>query len=130
MRNTNTFRLNSAQLDKTVLDNLASDNTGYIANTLNTALKNKLVVALNNRGYASVASLLENIPAVDIAASKDVSLKAFVASQLQGSSGLDPTTLQAIRDVESQLSDTTTVDELLGLDTPLSRHAILGDFAQ
>ncbi len=130
MLNTNTFRLNGAQLDKTVQDNLASDSTGYIASTLNTALKNKLVVALNNHGYASVAELLENIPAVDIAASKDVSLKAFVADQLQGRSGLDPAALQAISDVEIQLSDTTTVGELLGLDTPLSRHAIFGDDVQ
>src|SRR6266568_1411429 len=130
MLNTNTTRLNGAQLDKTVLDNLAGDSTGYIANTLNTALKNKLVVALNNRGYASVAAVLENIPAVDIAASKDVSLKAFVADQLQGRSGLESAMLQAISDVEIQLSDTTTVGELLGLDTPLSRHAIFGDDAQ
>src|SRR6266849_5394620 len=96
MLNTNAFRLNGAQLDKTVQDNLASDSAGYIANTLNTALKNKLVVALNSRGYASVAALLENIPAVDIAASKDVSLKVFVTNQLQGRSGLDLATLQAI----------------------------------
>ena len=130
MLNTNTFRLNGAQLDKTVQDNLASDSTGYIANTLNTALKNKLVVALNSRGYASIAALLENIPAVDIAASKDVSLKAFVADQLQGRPGLESAMLQAISDVEIQLSDTTTVGELLGLDTPLSRHAIFGDDAQ
>src|SRR5436190_20754985 len=102
-----TFRLNGAQLDKTVQNNLTSDNTGYIANTLNTALKNKLVVALNNRGYADVATLLENIPAVDIAASKDVSLKAFVCDQLQGRSGLDPGMVQATSDVEIQLSDTT-----------------------
>src|SRR5437660_1586438 len=124
MLNTNTFRLNGAQLDKSVLDNLASDSTGYIADTLNTALKNRLVVALNSRGYASVAALLENIPEVDIAASKDVSLRAFVADQLQGRTGLHPAALQAISDVEIQLSDTTTVGELLGLDTPLSRHAI------
>ncbi len=130
MLNTNTFRLNGAALDKTVQDNLAGDSTGYIANTLNTALKNKLVVALNNRGYASVAAVLENIPAVDIAASKDVSLKAFVADQLQGRSGLESAMLQAISDVEIQLSDTTTVGELLGLDTPLSRHAIFGDDVQ
>src|SRR6266852_3307708 len=130
MLNTNAFRLNGAQLDKTVQDNLASDSTDYIANTLNKALKNKLVVALNSRGYASVAELLENMPAVAIAASKDVSLKAFVADQLQGRIGLEPATLQAISDVEIQLSDTTTVGELLGLDTPLSRHAIFGDDAQ
>jgi hypothetical protein len=130
MQHTNTFRLNGAQLDKTVLDNLASNNTGYIANTLNAALKNKLVVALNNRGYASVAKLLEKISPVDIAASKDASLKAFVADQLQGRSGLDPNTLHDINDVEIQLSDTTTVGELIGLDTPLSRHAIFSDDAQ
>lgn len=130
MLNINTFRLNGAQLDKTVQDNLASDSTGYIANTLNTALKNKLVVALNSRGYASVAALLENMPAVDIAASKDISLRAFVANQLQGKTDLPAATLQAISDVEIQLSDTTTVGEWLGLDTPLSHHAVLGDDAQ
>ena len=44
MLNTSTSRHNGTTPDKTVLDNLASDSTGYIASTLNAALKNKLVV--------------------------------------------------------------------------------------
>ena len=130
MLDTTLTRLNGAAPDKTVHENLASDSTGHIAGTLNTALKNKLVHALSNHGYNSLAELLQNMATVDIATNKDVSLRAFVTAQLQHMAGNGETAAKAISELEEQLSDQTTVGELLGLDTPLNSHPVLGGDVQ
>src|SRR6266566_1164472 len=126
MLNTNTFRLNGAQLNKTVLDNL---NTGiesatHIKDTLNTALKTTLSSALTENGYTVLAGLIQNIDPVDIAANKDVSLRTFVANQVQGKVQNDVVLKTAVDEAVNKLSATTTVGDLLSLDMPIKDNPL------
>ena len=130
MQNTNTFRLNGAQLDKTVQDNLASNSTGYIANTLNTALKNQLSSALTENGYTVLAGLIQNMGPVDISANKDVSLRDFVANQVQSKVQNDVVLKAAVDEAINKLSTTTTVEDLLGLNMPIKDNPLFKEDAQ
>src|SRR5712692_6020201 len=117
MQNPNTFRLNGAQLDKTVLDNLnaTTDSATHIKDTLNTALKTTLSSALTENGYTVLAGLIQNMGPVDIAANKDVPLRPIVVNQVQGSVQNDVVLKTAVDEAVNKLSATTTVGDLLGL---------------
>ena len=62
--------LGGANLGGTVLDNLktGAPAQGFVSDTLNAALKAKLATAAASAGQTDLPSLLQAIPAVDIAA--------------------------------------------------------------
>src|SRR5438874_834952 len=132
MQNTNTFRLNGAQLDKTVLDNLnaGTDSATYIRDTLNTALKTTLSGALTENGYTVLADLIQNMDPVDITANKDVPLRTFVANQVQSKVQNDVVLKTAVDEAINKLSTTTTVGDLLDLNLPLKDNPLFKDDAQ
>lgn len=72
MQNTNTFRLDGALLDKTVLDNLNIGNGigVHIKDTLNTLLKSELSSTFTETGYTVMPGLIHNMDHVDIAAKR------------------------------------------------------------
>src|SRR6266568_7804327 len=117
MQNTNTFRLNGAQLDKTVLDNLTTttDSATHIKDTLNTALKTTLSSALTENGYTILAGLIQNMDPMDITANKDVPLRTFIMNQMQSKIQNDVVLKTAVDEAVNKLSTTTTVGDLLGL---------------
>src|SRR5205823_2812713 len=132
MLNTNTFRLNDAQLDETVLDNLntGTDSATHINDTLNMALKTTLSSALTENGYTVLAGLIQNIDPVDITANKDVPLRTFVANQVQGKAQHDVVLKTAVDEAVNKLSTTTTVGDLLGLNMPLRDNPLFKGDAQ
>ncbi|GHO82383.1 Tc toxin subunit A-related protein [Dictyobacter formicarum] len=124
MPDINTLRLSGAALDKSILENLTgnTDSKAFIAETLNTTLRNKLATALSARGYTVLADLISKTGPVDLAVNKDVPLRTFVTNQVQSRMPGDPTLKKAVEDAISQLSNTTTVGDLLGLNEPLTEH--------
>src|SRR5258708_22095996 len=132
MQNPNTFRLNGAQLDKTVLDNLnaTTDSATHIKDTLNTALKTTLSSAFTENGYTVLAGLIQNMDPVDIAANKDVPLRAFVANQVQSKVQNDVVLRTVVDEEINKLSTMTTVGDLLDLNVPLKDHPLFKDDAQ
>jgi Tc toxin complex TcA C-terminal TcB-binding domain/Neuraminidase-like domain/Salmonella virulence plasmid 28.1kDa A protein len=122
MPNINTLHLSGAALNKSILDNLTgnTDSKAYIAETLNTTLRSKLTTALTARGYTVLADLISQIGPVDLVANKDVPLRTFVANQVQSKMPSDATLKKAVDDAISQLSSTTTVGDLLGLNKSLA----------
>src|SRR5436190_8674519 len=101
MIDTNTFHLNDAQLDETVLDNLntGTDSAIHIKVTLNTALKSMLTSALTENGYTVLAGLIRDMDPVDIASNKDVTLRAVVTNQVHNKVQVD-VVLKSTVDVE------------------------------
>src|SRR5947209_14487013 len=132
MLNTNTFRLNGAQLDKTVLDNLntTTDSATHIKDTLNMALKTTLSSALTENGYTVLADLIQNMDPVDITANKDVPLRTFVANQVQSKMQNDVVLKTAVDEAINKLSTTTTVGDLLDLNMPLKDNPLFKEDAQ
>ncbi|MFL5698674.1 MAG: neuraminidase-like domain-containing protein [Ktedonobacteraceae bacterium] len=132
MLNTNTFRLNGAQLDKTVIDNLTvgTDSVTHIKDTLNMALKTTLSSALTENGYTILAGLIQNMDPVDITANKDVPLRTFIMNQVQSKIQNDVVLKTAVDEAVSKLSTTTTVGDLLSLNMPLKDNPLFKDDAQ
>src|SRR5215472_10700185 len=80
--NRNIIGLRGATLGGSVLENLAGNTVSstFIAETVNAALKSKLTSALTARGETRLAGLVQQIGAVNLAAAKDVTLRALAAS--------------------------------------------------
>jgi hypothetical protein len=113
-------------LNTTLLDNLkvtALDHV-YVNDTLNTALKGKLAAAFSPGNSPTLAALIGKLGGVDIAASKDLTIRAFVANQLMPMVAKDPAAQRALDAEVAKLSSTTTVGALLGLDKPLKDHPL------
>ncbi|HLQ25409.1 MAG TPA: IPT/TIG domain-containing protein [Acidiferrobacterales bacterium] len=111
--------LGGANLDGTILDNLKAGSPAktFIDNTLNAALKANLITAATGAKQSALVNLLQAMPAVDIAANKDFSLRDFVSKTVKLPT--DPKTKAAVQAAIAQISSQTTVSDLLGLNTNL-----------
>ena len=118
--------LNPVTLNATLLDNLKSTaaDHAYIQNNLTAALKGKLQGALNKSNSPALASLIPKLGTVDIAASKDLTVRAFVGDQVAPLVANNPALKKAVDEEVAKLSSTTTIDALLGLDKPLKDHPL------
>jgi hypothetical protein len=116
--------LGGANLSGTVLDNIkaGSPAQAFLSDTLNTALKAKLTSAATAANQTALVSLLQAIPAVDIAANKDLNLHDFVSKQV--TLPADPTSKAAAEAAIAKLSTKTTVGDLLGLSANLKDNPI------
>jgi len=132
MPRTTSMRLNSAMLDKSVLDHLNgnADSKVIMGETLNAALKSTLASALTDNGSTQLAELIQAMSPVDIAANKDVSVRAFVAKQIQDKVQSDAILKKAVDEEVRKLSDKTTIGDLLGLDKPIKDHPLFQDEVQ
>lgn len=120
----NVIYLGGANLGGTVRDNLkpGSPAQSFISDTLNSALKAKLADAATSAGESQLASLLQAIPAVDVAASTGLSLRDFVSKEVRLPT--DPNAKAAAEAAIAKLSSRTTVGDLLGLDEPIKDHPL------
>ncbi len=116
--------LGGANLSGTVLDNIkaGSPSQAFLSDTLNTALKAKLTSAATAASQSALVSLLQAIPAVDIAANKDLNLHDFVSKQV--TLPADPTSKAAAEAAIAKLSTKTTVGDLLGLNANLKDNPL------
>jgi len=116
--------LAQANLSDTVLDNLKAGAPAreYINDALNSALRATLTNAATAAGETVLANLVQEIPVVDIASQSSVTLHDFVNQQvtLPADSADKGTATAAI----AKLSTTTTVGDLLGLNTPLQDNPL------
>ena len=103
----------------TGLENLETDSPArtFVSDTLNSDLKSMLVSAATNAGQTVLVSLLQALPTVDIASVKDVTLQAFVSKEV--TLPTDATAKAAAEAAIAKISTTTTVGDLLGLNTTL-----------
>jgi hypothetical protein len=120
-------KLGSVDLNQTVLAALSDakidpGSKGVISNTLNGALTSSLAGAATNAGYANLATLIGAIPSVDIAASKDLSIHDFVSKEVKLPD--DPTAKAAAESAIANLSTTTTIGDLLNLNSPINANPI------
>src|SRR5882724_8907810 len=126
MANGDSTRLSAVAVNKSVLDNLTHETStrAFIDERLNSALKDRLVQMFQTHEPPALAELAQTMAPVDIAANKDVSVRALLASQAQ-QLGEDKLNLKpAIDSALSQLSDTVTVGALLELDMPIANHPL------
>ncbi len=124
MATTPFVHLGGTNLSGMVLDNLkaGSPAQAFLSDTLNAALKAKLTSAATSANQTALVSLLQAIPAVDIAANKDVSLHDFVSKQV--TLPADPTAKAAAEAAIGKLSTKTTVGDLLGLNANLKDNPL------
>ena len=124
MNNPISVHLGGTNLGDTVLNNLrvGAPAQAFISDTLNSALTSSLAGAATNAGYANLATLIGAIPSVDIAASKDLSIHEFVSKEVKLPD--DPTAKAAVESVIANLSTTTTVGDLLNLNSPINANPI------
>jgi Putative peptidoglycan binding domain len=130
---TNDFeRLNRATLHLNVAEQLDERNPSraYVQETLNTALKARLSEALAGAGHPELAQLVQATGPVDIAAVKDLSLRTFVAQLIARMLPADAPTRSAIEAALATVLETTTVGDLLALDTPIKDHPLFRAAAQ
>src|SRR6266567_3289763 len=125
-------RLNSAMLGKSVLDHLNSDadNKAFMEETLNAALKSRLSNAFADSGASSLVKVVQAMGPVDIAANKDVSVRTFVAKQVQSKVRRNAILKKAIDPEVEILSDKTTIGDLLGLNKPIKDHRLFQNEVQ
>ncbi len=111
--------LSGADLSATVLENLGTDSPAqaFISDTLNTDLKSMLVSAATQAGQTVLVSLLQALPTVDIASVQDLTLQAFVTKHV--TLPTDTTAKAAAKAAIVKITTTTTVADLLGLNTTL-----------
>jgi GH18 family chitinase len=126
-------RLSNLNLDQPVLAALTDAGADPVAKlalsvSLNAALKNQLASASKKAGYADLASLIQAIPYVDIAAAKDMPLRDFVSKEV--SLPPDPTQKAAIEAEITQLSTSASVSDLLSLTAPIDANPILAGNAK
>jgi GH18 family chitinase len=116
--------LGGVDLTTTVLQNLqpGSPAQEFIGDALNTDLKDALVGAATRAGEAALAGLLKAMPAVDIASVQGMTLQALVTQEIALPS--DPTAKAAIQAAIAKLSTTTTVGDLLGLNSTLQESPL------
>jgi Tc toxin complex TcA C-terminal TcB-binding domain/Neuraminidase-like domain/PA14 domain/Salmonella virulence plasmid 28.1kDa A protein len=117
-------QLRGLRLDGTVLGNLSAMGPAqsFISDTLNSALTSSLASAATSAGYAGLASLIGAIPSVDIAASKELSIHAFVKREVKLPH--DSPARAAAEEAIAKLSTTTTIGESLGLDQTLNSNPL------
>lgn len=132
MLNTNFIPLRDALLDKSVLDNLEADTNSraFIEETLNATLRSALHSACLDNGHPILAGLIEGMESVDIASSRDVPLRMFVAAQVEHKLEADLGLQEAVDEAIGQVSDITTVSDLLELDTLLRNHPLFQEEVQ
>lgn len=108
----------------TVLDNLrpGSPLQPQISATLNAALKSQLAAAATAAQLPALVGLINSMPAVDLVASKDLSLHDFVSKEV--SLPADPTEKAALENAIGKLSTSTTVSDLLGLNLTIKANPI------
>ena len=126
MANADSTHLSAAAVNESVLDNLTREAStrAFIEERLNNALKDRLLQMFQTHVPPALGELIQAMAPVDIAANKDVSVRALLASQAQ-QLGEDQLHLQpAIDSALSQLSDTVTVGALLQLDMPMAHHPL------
>src|SRR5579859_5823940 len=122
MQNPNFVHLDATTLNGSVSDSLKADSPSktFVNDTLNVALKSQLSAALTDGGSPTLAGLVENLGAVDIAANKDLSVRAFIANQVEPQVANDPAKKQAVDAELAKLSNSTTIGALLSLDAPIN----------
>lgn len=117
------IRLSGDVLNRTVLDDLKDPASKvFITNTLTAALKAKLSAAAASINQQVLQQLVQGMTPADIGANKDLSLRAFVTKSVKLPT--DPAAKQAAQTAIAQLSDTTTVGDLLGLDMPVNQNPL------
>src|ERR1700682_4116222 len=118
--------LAGASLTGNVLDTLATNSVAmaYIGDALNTELRVKLLETFTGARLPNLARLVETMQPADLVASKDLSVQAFVAKQVAPIVANDPALKQAVDLEIGTLSDSTTVEALLHLDTPIQEHPL------
>ncbi|HEX7568838.1 MAG TPA: peptidoglycan-binding domain-containing protein [Anaerolineaceae bacterium] len=79
---------------------------------------------IRDGGSPTLSGLAENFSVVDIAANKDLSVRAFITNQVEPIVANDPAKKQAVEAEVAKLSDSTTIDALLGLDPPIKGHPL------
>jgi hypothetical protein len=119
------IHLASVNLNDTVLENLKAGGhaQAFISDTLNSVLTTSLANAATSAGYADLATLISAIPPVDIAASRDLSIHAFVKREVKLPD--DSAAREAAEEAIAKLSTTTTIGDLLGLDQTVSANPLL-----
>jgi len=116
--------LGGANLSDTVLNNLkaGAPAQAFVSDTLNTTLVSSLANAAMRAGYSNLATLIQAIPPVDIVASKDLSLRDFVSKEVKLP---DDATAKSVAEAAiAQLSSTTTVGDLLNLNSGINDNPI------
>ncbi|MGP0019099.1 MAG: neuraminidase-like domain-containing protein [Candidatus Sulfotelmatobacter sp.] len=124
MTNLISVHLGAVDLTDTVLNNLkaGAPAQAFINDTLNSTLSSSLAGAATVAGYANLATLISAIPSVDIAANKDLSIHDFVAKEVKLPD--DPAAKTSVEAAIAKLSTTTTVSDLLGLNSAINANPI------
>ena len=134
MANTHGAYLSGVNLDRPVLATLTDasiDETSRIAldENLTASLKDQLASASTSAGYADLAPLVQAVLSVNLVADKDISLQDFVRKEI--TLPTDPDAKAAAEATIDKLSTTTTVSDLLGLNSTVRANPILaGDVKQ
>jgi hypothetical protein len=96
----------------TLLDNLQTAPSAVKANladTLNSTLRSQLSTALTKASLPALSGLVSQMPTVDIVASKDLAINAFVKQQLDPMVAKDPAMQQAVDGEIVKLTDSCGV---------------------
>ena len=99
-----------------------------LSDSLNTALKAQLASAATAAGYADLASLIQAIPAVDVVADKDLTLRDFVSREVAFPT--DPAKKAAVEAAIAKLSMTTRLGDFLNLSAPINANPDLASGVQ
>jgi hypothetical protein len=118
--------------DKSVWENLHNNTPAksFLTNALITALKGILADTLNNAKKFTLAGLAEKITAPDLVSNNSLSVKAFIQKSVGRILGNQPNLKQAVDAEIENLSDATTVRDLLQLDTALQDHPFLRPYGK
>jgi peptidoglycan hydrolase-like protein with peptidoglycan-binding domain len=118
--------LTPSALDASLLDNLKPGalNRSYVNDALNASLRGKLAAAFADAGQPDVAGAIAGLDAIDIAAVKDLTVRAFVANHVMARSQEDTDITLALQAQLPNLSDQTTIGSLLRLDRATRDHPL------
>ena len=120
--------LPAASLGKPVLATLADATIdagakSALTEILNGALKSQMVNASIGAGYSELASLIQASPAIDVVADRNLTLQEFVTRVI--TLPADATGKAAVEAAIAKISTTTTVADLLGLNSSISANPLL-----
>ena len=115
----------NAAIDQTIAQVIAQNaaESSTVSTTLNTALKASLIAAASASQQTALVDLLQTLKPADLLATKDLSLRDFVARNTTLPS--DPAANQPAQAAIASLSSVTTVGALLGLDQTVAANPLL-----